>query len=214
MRIVSVNEFLLLQEIEATIPYHQHQPQRIATEVDVKPSIVGAMSIRKNFQTKTGFRRKSYFHRGETASQPKPQVAAHICNLCGKGFSQQNLLRIHHRVHTGERPFECKVCGKNFYSTSNLRAHERIHSGERPFKCSLCPRSFSQSGNLQQHIRTHTGEKSFKCEICGRTYTRCADLRRHQRIHSGDKPYQCGVCKKAFMQSGSLRSHERTHHMS
>ena len=57
------------------------------------------------------------------------------CKQCGKCFHQAEQLRIHERVHTGEKPFECKHCGKCFSQAGNLRKHEILHTGVKPHEC-------------------------------------------------------------------------------
>ncbi|KFQ96237.1 Zinc finger and SCAN domain-containing protein 32, partial [Nipponia nippon] len=56
----------------------------------------------------------------------------HLCSECGKGFTRRFNLKLHKKLHTGERPHKCPECGLSFTNTSHLIVHQRIHTGERP----------------------------------------------------------------------------------
>jgi uncharacterized Zn-finger protein len=64
-------------------------------------------------------------------------------------------------MHTNDRPYKCTVCGNGFMRSTTLKVHQRIHSGERPYVCSYpgCNRSFTESGNLNTHIKLHNQDK-------------------------------------------------------
>ncbi len=70
-------------------------------------------------------------------------------------------LKIHHRSHTGGRPFCCAICTKSFQTSRHLKTHLRVHTGVRPFCCEICSKSFNQSGNFKSHLRVHTGDRPF-----------------------------------------------------
>uniref|UniRef100_A0A674IAD6 C2H2-type domain-containing protein n=1 Tax=Terrapene triunguis TaxID=2587831 RepID=A0A674IAD6_9SAUR len=176
----------------------------------------------------------------ETDQQKIPhQEGLYTCSDCGKSFQWRQVLILHQRMHTGEKPFNCSDCGKIFRWRSSLIEHQRTHTGEKPFNCSYCRKSFSrysylikhqilhtretpyncpdcgksfsQSSDLVRHRRTHTGEKPFNCSDCGKSFSRSASLTEHQRIHTGQKRFNCSDCGKKFSRSSNLIEHQRTH---
>jgi len=94
-------------------------------------------------------------------------------------ISEQDLSAIDHA-----KPFKCTECHKTFRMKEELKIHFRVHSGERPFKCNQCDKCFKQSTDLKRHILVHTGEKKYRCPQCGKHFTLLGNMRLHQRrIH-------------------------------
>ncbi|CAH2220747.1 zinc finger 681-like isoform X1 [Pelobates cultripes] len=147
----------------------------------------------------------------KTKAKTVKPAKSYMCAVCGKSFTQNASLVIHHRTHTGERPHVCKVCGKSFISSAYLVMHQRIHTGERPYVCNECGKSFINSSNLIIHRRVHTGERPYICNECRKSFRHSSDLVRHQKVHTGERPYSCSECGKCFFRSSHLIRHKRIH---
>ncbi|KAK1785491.1 hypothetical protein P4O66_018857 [Electrophorus voltai] len=83
------------------------------------------------------------------------------CIICHRVLSCQSALKMHYRIHTGERPFKCKVCGRAFTTKGNLKTHCGVHRVKPPLQvqhsCPICQKKFTNAVVLQQHIRMHMG---------------------------------------------------------
>uniref|UniRef100_A0A3P8W7I7 Zinc finger protein Aiolos-like n=1 Tax=Cynoglossus semilaevis TaxID=244447 RepID=A0A3P8W7I7_CYNSE len=119
------------------------------------------------------------------ATGPRVQATGKLnCDICGLSCVSINVLLVHKRSHTGERPFHCSQCGASFTQKGNLLRHIKLHSGEKPFKCPMCSYACRRRDALSGHLRTHSVEKPFKCTHCSRSYKQRSSLEEHrERCH-------------------------------
>ena len=84
------------------------------------------------------------FHRG---------IRDAMCDLCGKGYANQRLLRKHIKTHAAVKDHICPECGKDFVTSTQLNIHRRIHTGKKPYQCKICAYKGAKKGNVQAHVR-------------------------------------------------------------
>ena len=78
-----------------------------------------------------------------------------VCNTCGTGFKSRTCLNSHiFHKHNKVKRYKCIECPKSFKTRTQLKVHSRIHSGEKPFLCPVleCTYRSTTRGNMKLHL--------------------------------------------------------------
>lgn len=148
----------------------------------------------------------------DNENKAKSKKARVQCEVCKKSVLGKFNLKVHMRLHTGEKPYCCKMCNKRFTQISGLKDHMGTH-GTSNYKCKDCGKCYSKKSTFKFHLLKHTDMLPHICERCGKGFSYNYRLNRHKEKCYRDKPteFVCEECGLVFEERKKLRTHLRKH---
>lgn len=146
---------------------------------------------------------------------------SHVCEICGKAFHLESVLRFHQRVHM--KPEPCPQCDKIIKPTSLKRHMEQVHGdtskeqkkivqNKPSIECELCGHVVRKKCDLEAHMnRYHLKIKPYVCHVCSKDFCGKIRLKEHMSTHTTDNSCFCPVCGKKFANRVCLKMHFRMH---
>ncbi|KAJ0169746.1 hypothetical protein K1T71_014352 [Dendrolimus kikuchii] len=139
-----------------------------------------------------------------------------VCEHCGKKFISRRILLMHCRARHGyEKTDKCRFCDYKASNADQVKIHERLHTGEKPFVCKECGAAFIRNSTYKQHIATHLTEKNVECDQCPARFKSVTLMKIHKNKHKPNQyVFKCRICNNSFVRRRNVTRHlERIHKM-
>lgn len=93
-----------------------------------------------------------------------------------------------------------------------LKIHMRLHTGEKLTTCECHNKTFISKSHYKNFHDYHKYHAKHTCATCNEKFKTRIDLNLHQRVHFSEPPrFNCSVCKKGFLELHKYRQHMYSH---
>ncbi|KAA0186581.1 hypothetical protein HAZT_HAZT004267 [Hyalella azteca] len=151
-----------------------------------------------------------------SAVLPSPAKDPLQCILCSTHCNSESELSLHYHTHKRDDGFYC-CCYCNFATRdrSNLVIHHRIHTGEKPFQCFFCTYTSRSPYGLRSHYEkeSHPLQTLANCPKCPYASKESSELEEHMMYShpEGNIPYKCPKCSFLASDRSQYIGHMRSH---
>ncbi|CAG9580110.1 unnamed protein product [Danaus chrysippus] len=140
----------------------------------------------------------------------------HQCQICQREFNLERHLREHMAaVHDKLRPFKCGHCSYMAARKCELKLHLRLHTGDKPYACDQCDYCTRDHNSLRRHKLKHSNEGVYKCKYCPYSAIQSTAfashmISKHPNMNLGDV-HCCPFCSFKSVSRNNYVVHLTTH---
>ena len=143
----------------------------------------------------------SRLDRGRKASFPRKKTnSSKSCSICAKDFRSQWYLKMHMKIHKGQKDYQCPKCPMKSTRLFIIRSH--------CFKVHNFTKARLIGEGLYRSIPKDISEPEiFSCDVCDYKTTYKTQSESHRRTHTSERPFICSQCPKNFTRKTLVKDH-------